>query len=176
MKKLILLFTATVLVSCNKSDDSPSVDPIYGEWYYQVPGATDSKTSALLAEIKQDGTINLARIYAYTDGHTAVVYNRKMIGTFERSENSFHVKYSYETCNPVKEETFFLSMSGDKLRYQNSDNSIAIVFARIQPGAEIKNMAFVEDKNCEVMAKIQKKSGRLPASTKPKSIFDEFKK
>lgn len=176
MKTILILIAAISLVSCSKNDDSAPIDPIYGDWYYRLQGSSSSNAGGILGELKSDGTINVARISGSSDGQTATVYVRKSIGTFERNGDEFRIKYSYETCNPVGQETLYLKVVDDKLLLQNSDKTVAIYFARSTENSSLTNMALIEDKNCDKMAKVENKTGRIPASTKPKSIFDGINK
>lgn len=173
---LVLVFTSILASGCDKKGDNKStepVDPIYGDWYYSAPGGSTSEDRGFFGSLKQDGTISFAQAYAYGDGHTAVFYVRKSIGKFERNGETFKVKYSYETCNPIKEETIYLKYLNGKLLLANSDRTISIAFARAAAETTLQNMAFIEDKNCNILSKIENKEKRAPANAKvKKSFFD----
>jgi hypothetical protein len=146
-------------------------DPIYGTWYYQAPGATSTQAKGIIGKIDANG-IQILNAYIYTDGSNATVYIRKSIGTYTRSGDVFSVKYSYETCSPVGQETMFLSVVGDKLTVLNQDKSVQLLLSRAVDNGSLLTAAFIEDKNCNILSKIEAKAGRSPASVKANSFLD----
>ena len=178
MKLLFSLLSILALAACSgggSSGSSETADPIYGEWYYEAPGSTASSASGIIGKIDKDGNFSFIQGYAYSDGIRATFYVRKNIGRYVRNGNEFKVTYSYETCSPVGEETLHVSMSGDKLIVAISDGSFSLMLSRMSETTTLKNIAMIEDKNCNILSKIEKKDKRSVASVKAKSFFDRVR-
>ena len=186
MKYLILLFFSFIISACQPPDSkssSPqnstpqgSVDPIYGSWRYTIPGTSTSNSLKYIVAIIDSNKITHIVAYSMNDGATAKIYFRRYEGTYQRSGNKFDVNYSYETCNPVGKETLLIIASGstnNNLVLSNEDSSLILMFARITPTDTSQLTAsLIEDKNCDIIAKIQKKSSRSIASEKAKSFLE----
>ncbi|MBC7465415.1 MAG: hypothetical protein H7256_05430 [Bdellovibrio sp.] len=183
MKYTLLALTSfLVFSSCsNNSSDTAAqstVDPVYGSWTYVAPGATSTTAKGYTATIDGNGNILFMQVYVYSDGSSAKAYVRKNIGTYVRSGESFDIKWSHETCNPVGSETVILrSASNDSLLSSNSKGTIQMQFSRVTKTNAITNMAVFEDVNCNILAKLQSADSkvRIPASTEKVKSFFEFK-
>lgn len=174
MKTIFAILSLLVLASCSGGGGgtSSSVDPIYGEWFYEAPGSTSTRAYGIIGELKSDGTIQFANVYGYMSGKSIVVYTRKSIGTFERNGDAFKVKYNYETCSPVGSETLYITHSNGMLYVRNADQSLNIGFKKSEGTTTKYNTLAIEDKNCNILSKIEKINNRLPANTNSKSYFD----
>ncbi|MBX3041953.1 MAG: hypothetical protein KF789_14700 [Bdellovibrionaceae bacterium] len=168
----------SVLAACSGGgsggDSNKSADPIYGTWYYEMPGGSSTSAKGIVAEIKE-GKVFFAYIYAYSSGGSIVMYHRKSEGTYTRNGNVFEMSYSYETCNPVGSETLELSVSGDTLTVYVPNSGIGILMQRSSGGGQIQSMIAIEDRNCNILSKIQaanqKKEKRTIASASKGSFF-----
>lgn len=175
--KVLLLLSLLLIMSCSKNDSAPAdpADQVYGSWYYQAPGGSSTSAKGIVATLDKNGSVQFAYVSGYASGGTAAFYTRKSIGSFTRSGEAFSIKYTYETCNPVNQETLYIKMRGDNLLVSNSDRSVTFTMAR--PSATISNqmIAVIEDKNCNILSKADKESTRSVANVKTKSVFDIVK-
>lgn len=178
MIKYCIAFGILFIMGCSKSgssNNSNSADPIYGKWEYDAPGGTSTSGSGLAAEINSDGSIKLAQIYYSVSGSTATAYARKSIGTFERNGDRFSIKYSYETCNPVGQEILSVKVSDsnhDQLIVKSPDGSVTMTLYRVTDSpTAFSSSVIYEDKNCNILSKLETKDVRLPASKKQKTNF-----
>lgn len=149
---------------------SSSTDPIYGEWYYQYPGATSTRANGIIAKI-EDGKIFFAHVYAYTDGTSTIVYHRKNEGTYTRDGKSFTMNYTYETCDPVGSETLELTYVDGKLAVYIPASGVGLQMNKTTKENSFDSMAVIEDRNCNILSKTEKTQKRAVASTKSKSFF-----
>lgn len=176
MKMIFAAIALFLLSSCSGGGgggSSETVDPIYGDWYYEMPGSTATQGKGVIGTIQKNGSISFSYYYAVGNTNNATFYTRKSVGTFERSGNNFSIKYSYETCDPVHQETLILTESGGALIVQNSDKSVTIKMSKVT-SLNVKNLAIIEDKNCSIVTKLESDSKRLPASSKLKSFLERF--
>lgn len=180
MKKLFALFSIFALSACSGGGggggSSEVVDPVYGEWYYQAPGATSTQAKGVVASLNKDGTVKFANVYLYTDGSNSVAHTRKSIGTYVRNGSEFTFTYSYETCSAVGSEKLTIKMSGDKLLVDVPSAGLTLTMSRMASNSTINTAAAIEDKNCNILSKIEQKQKRQVASDKPKSFFDRIVK
>lgn len=177
--RLALLIICLIISACqppdSKSNSQNSTDPIYGNWQYITPGSTSENSKGIVAQI-DSSNVSFTQYYGCSDGNSVTAYVRKNIGTYNRVGNEFTFKYSYETCNPVVSEKFYINATGSNnstLSVTTKDGSIQVLFARITPSDTSKLTAsLIEDKNCNILSKHQKKNSRSVASQKLKSFFD----
>ena len=178
MKKLFILISMAALSACSGGGggggSSEAVDPIYGDWYYQAPGATSTQAKGVVASLLKDGSVKFANVYLYSDGSNSVAYTRKSIGTFTRNGNEFTFTYSYETCSAVGSEKLTIKMSGDKLLVNVPSAGLTLTMSRMASSSSINTLAAIEDKNCNILSKIEQKQKRQVASVKSKSFFDRI--
>lgn len=143
---------------------------------YQFPGGTANKAKLLVGKLSKDGSIKFTTAYAVGDANNITMAFRNNIGTFIRSGDSFSVTYSYETCDPVGSEVIKIKIdpnNSSRLIVSNADGSVAFTMTRLTPSVSNAIITAVEDKNCNLFAKLFKAENRMPASAK--SIFDIFK-
>lgn len=164
-------------IGCNRSgsggQSSVAVDPVFGSWIYEA-----SDDSGTILEVKEDGKINLAYGYVvYNGGNSYTYHYRKNIGTYQRSADKFVVNWSYETCEPIVNETFYISENKGMLTLQNQDKSISYFLKRSKSfdGVEGYYASAFEDKNCNAWSKIAPKLKRSIASEKNMNAIDILK-
>lgn len=176
MKFIISIISLSILASCSGGGGgaSESTDPIYGDWYYQAPGGTSTQAKGIVATISKDGTVKFANVYLYASGGSAVAYTRKSLGTFVRNGNEFTVTYSYETCDPVGTEKLTIETSGEKLIVSAPNSGLTLTMSRPSGTSTIQTMAAIEDKNCNILSKLESDQKRSVASAKSKSFFDRI--
>lgn len=177
MHKLLLvsLITFTSCQKDSKTSSTNTTDPIYGSWYYQFPGATNSHAKGIIGTIDKD-KIFFAYVYVYSDGQSTIFYHRKSEGTYNRDGNIFKINYTYETCNPIGSESFELTASGDQLTVYLKSEGIGYVMLRSKDTNLQQTMLAIEDKNCDILfTKLEKEQKRKVASQKGKSFFSGIK-
>ena len=177
MKYLLLCFL--FLVGCSKSgsDEKPiEVDPIYGNWIYVTPGSNGQK--GIVSILNKDGTISNTSFYSYSvTANSVKFYYRRFSGKFVRNGDTFDIKYDYETCDPVGTDVLNLkSASADKLYVNVPRLGLFLTFNRVPESTSPIDITAIEDKNCDILAKIEKKEKRSVASEKSKSFFDRMPK
>jgi len=177
MKTLILIVIGLVLTGCNKSSDSPPAqpeDPIYGAWTHTMVGSTSTKKTGYTGIISKDGNVTTTKTFEINDGTATVRAYRKNVGKFVRNGEEFKVTYSYETCGPIKEETFYLSHKNNQLVLTDADKSYFIYFDRAKEAETVVNLTVIEDKDCKIITKLESKQKRTITSEgkKPKTFFD----
>lgn len=178
MKQYILAsLSFLTLASCSGGGggSSESTDPIYGEWYYEAPGATSTNSKGIIGKVSADGKLSFSYYYATGNTNSATFYVRNSSGTFTRTGDAFDVTYSYETCDPVNRETLYIKKSGDQLMVQNADKSVSYLLSKVT-SLNVKNLAIIEDKNCTILSKREKSEKRVPANSKSTSFMKRFEK
>ncbi|MGZ5278637.1 MAG: hypothetical protein ACXWC9_01765 [Pseudobdellovibrionaceae bacterium] len=172
MKYAFLVLSVFVLGACNhKSEDrkTESVDPIYGQWTYLNPASTSSKIKGMAASVMPDGSILILNMYILpSDSATAAVAFRKSVGTFSRSGDLFTLNYSYETCKPIGTEVLTVKVdpgNSNRILVATQDGSVFFTMNRAEPSDTNYSLTGVEDKNCDILANLQK-TIRMPASVK----------
>lgn len=168
MKKFVLISLVLILAACsNNGGSSSSADPIYGEWFYENPSSTSTSGRGVIGKIEENGNIQIMNIYAQGNSNSVTAVVRKSIGTFTRSGDQLHIAWSYETCNPVKNEIVYIKIAPNgQLQVKNADGSIQFNMTKGSGATSVKSIAIVEDKNCNILSKIQSENKRIPASTK----------
>lgn len=156
-----------------KEDDSPFVpDPVFGEWKFETetsPGRGTRQPGSIKgisASVKEDGSIHI--VYAYANATGSGFAFRKMIGSFKRHGDKFDISYSYETCNPVSNETLIVRINPkypDQLFVESLDGSLSFYMDRVENAAAAYQASGVEDKGCTPISKTQSKD-RSPASSR----------
>ena len=171
---ICLLFIAGC--SGSKSSDSAKEDPVFGNWIYETPGSNGQR--GIVGVLDKSGTITLMTYYGYaTNSNTVTTYFRKSVGTFIRTGDSFNITYSYETCTPVGNETLILkTSSNDQLYVDVVSQGLFLTFNRAPANSSPLNITAIEDKDCNILAKLEKKEKRSIASIKSKSFFDRVLK
>lgn len=176
MNFLVLLVAVFALTACQGAgggNASQSTDPIYGEWHYISPGSTNVKAKGIIATIDKD-KIFFANTYVYTDGTSTVFYYRKSEGTYKRDGKRFYITYTYETCNPVGSETIDLTPNGNSLTVYLPSKGLGLQMLKSTDSASSTSALAVEDKNCNILAKIEKSQKRAVASEKNNSFFERI--
>lgn len=179
MKILSLLFFVWALSACSNggSDSAATQDPIYGTWSYTYPGATSTKAKGIVAKIEKD-KLQIVHAYGISDGSSIIYYTRKSEGTYLRDGKNFSITYSYETCKPIVKETIQLELtSSDKLLVFDRVNKVSLSMSRVtNTGAVADSMAAIEDKNCNILSKVEKSENRSVANSSEKSFLAIFDK
>ncbi|HEY8272173.1 MAG TPA: hypothetical protein VIG33_14885 [Pseudobdellovibrionaceae bacterium] len=176
--KYTILALIFVLSACKNGGDNSAAtaDPIYGEWYYEKVGSTQYSATGFIVNIQSNGNIEFQDGYLESDGNSMKAVMRKSIGTFTREGDVFHIKYSYDTCDRIKQEDLYISAMNGKLLIQNYDKSVKFSLSPISGNSTIKTASYLEDKNCNILSKIEAASKRVPASVKSKSFLDRVVK
>ena len=180
MKQLGLLFVLFLSACSNGgSDSSATTDPIYGTWTYTYPGATSLKAKGFIAKIEKD-KIFLVQAYGISDGSSTIFYTRKSEGSYVRDGKNFDITYSYETCKPIGRETVQIEITPEgKLLVVDPANKVALLMSKsTNTGSTAESMAAIEDKNCNILSKVEKSENRSVANSAEKSflaIFDKIK-
>lgn len=129
-----------------------------------------------IAKIDGAGNLGFASFYGYSDGSSATYYYRKSEGTFTQTGDNFAVKYSYETCSPVGQETLNIKVSNGKLSVYVPSTGYSFMLSRASGESTLSTSMGIEDRNCNILSKLESKEKRLPASAKAKSFFDRVLK
>lgn len=179
--KFILIIFSLIISACQPPDSkssSPqaSTDPIFGDWRYTIPGTSTSNSLKFIVAKIDPTQVSFLVAYGIGDLASMKIYFRRNDGTYKRIGNKFEINYSHETCNPVGSETLIINVGGannGNLMISSPDNSINLIFSRITPIDNSQlTAALIEDKNCNIISKLQKRASRSIAKEKIKSFFD----
>lgn len=177
--KTLLLVSTFLFLACSNKDDSSGAPPssqnisagsgkIYGTWIYEYPNSTASNIHGMGAVLGDDGSITILNMYIKPGTNSATYIFRRSTGTFKQEGDLMHLKYSYETCNPVGSETLLVKQdpqNADRLFVSNEEKTVMFTMHRSKSTQSDLMMTMVEDKNCNLISKTWNKD-RKPASIK----------
>lgn len=174
-----LIICLLILTGCSNdgSDKVDKEDPIYGNWGYIVPGTNNQK--GIITIIGKDGTFTNMSFYGYSDGINKVkIYFRRYSGTYVRTGDRFDIKYDYESCDPIETDTLNIkNVTDDRIYLSVPRLGLFLTYNRAPTANAALDITAIEDKNCTILSKLEKKEKRSIASMKKtKSFFNRILK
>lgn len=152
----LILFLAIVSFGCSKNGGGSSSPPseaaqLSGKTYSSIYTLTNGDTVFLTASFQDQS--NVTKLYARQPLGKGDIYYDRSVGTYTISGGQISLQYSYESCDPISQESFAIGFSNPMDAIEVTENSTTLVL-KYEPNSDsmsaLSGYALIEDRsaNC----------------------------